>query len=339
MQVATVIQPTKPKREIYNPPERKVDSDAEIKMWEGYRENYESGKWKGHLSKEERMQLYRERLIGHRCSLTLGRDFNEDPDAHLKRIGLKKWDDWAESEVDKIDAEKNKPKPESIKSISERKHEETTSEFLIRSNKKVTERLERRRREAATENGTWEADSQPMDRHAAEGKINYLFKQHPSQHYKLEQISTDNFVIYRKIGPIELRLRGKEKKELPKPEKKPEKPKPKPEEKKPSHTTEYHPVEHKEPKTKHINPSEGRDMPTREDIEAEAHRLYLMDNHNNTNVTTTPERHELQEEGYLKAAQHHLMATGEQNDLEAAYIENLKRDLEEHGYTAEIHKL
>ena len=100
------------------------------------------------------------------------------------------------------------------------------------------------------------------------------------------------------------------------------------EEKPPSHTTEYHLVE-KNPKRESI--SEGRDMPTTSEVEEEAYRMYMRDNRDQD--FNMPERHELQEEGYLKAAQHKLMATGEQKELEKGYIENVKRDLEEHGYT------
>ena len=101
--------------------------------------------------------------------------------------------------------------------------------------------------------------------------------------------------------------------------------------KEPSVKVEYTPVEQK-PQRQSTN--KGQDMPTASEIETEAYRLYMVDNHGNANVTTTPERHELIEEGYIKAAQHHLMATGEQNELEKAYIENLNRDLAEHGYIA-----
>lgn len=110
-------------------------------------------------------------------------------------------------------------------------------------------------------------------------------------------------------------------------EKKPiEKPKPKKEikqaEKKPKKETE---------RVRTIRLSdESKTMPSRDEIEAEAYRMYMMDN---PQFAATPERHELKEEGYLRAAQRNLMATGKEKDMTDDYINYLKRDLEERGYT------
>ena len=275
MTVATKIQPTQPKREIYNPPPYHVDSDANIKMWEGYRKNYEEGKlnYLKHLSKEERMQKYRERLVSNRVSLTLGRDFGEDTDVYLKRSGWKKWDDWAKAEVDKIDAEKS----------------------LIKSEKAAV----KDERQGAKDYTTMAKEAKKIgDKKAAK-----VFKEHAKDEKRHEK--EDKAILAEK-------------------------------EKKTGVTVEYHEIEQK-PST-HTGGS-GRDMPTKDEIEEKALRMYMADNHNNENVTTTPERHELIEEGYIKAAQHNLMATGEQNDMEKAYIDNLIQDLADHGDIAEIHRM
>ena len=87
-------------RTLALPAPTQTKSQATIEMWQQYRQNYESGKWQGGIDK------YRERLVGYRASLVLGRDFQEDTEAYYKRAGLKEFDDWAASEVKGIDATK-----------------------------------------------------------------------------------------------------------------------------------------------------------------------------------------------------------------------------------------
>lgn len=103
--------------------------------------------------------------------------------------------------------------------------------------------------------------------------------------------------------------------------------------KKPKVKITYHKIKPKKEKEKVRTirlSEESKTMPNRDEIEAEAYRMYMMDN---PHFDTTPERDELSEEGYLRAAQRNLMSTGKAKDLEHDYINYLKRDLEERGYT------
>jgi len=84
------------------------------------------------------------------------------------------------------------------------------------------------------------------------------------------------------------------------------------------------------PVVKEIKPSKPKTLPSREEIEEEAYRMYMMDN---PQFDTSPERNELSEEGYLKAAQQNLMSTGTEKQMTDDYIKYLKQDLEERGYT------
>ena len=93
--------------------------------------------------------------------------------------------------------------------------------------------------------------------------------------------------------------------------------------KKPTLTDTKEPKKSKEPekeKATNINPVK-RSMPSKEEIEAEAYRLYSMDNQNNENITTSPERAELAEEGYLKEAQRNLMASGKRTSWKKRTLE------------------
>jgi len=84
------------------------------------------------------------------------------------------------------------------------------------------------------------------------------------------------------------------------------------------------------PVVKEIKPSKPKTLPSREEIEEEAYRMYMMDN---PQFDTSPERNELSEEGYLRAAQQNLMSTGTEQQMTDDYLNYLKRDLEERGYT------
>ena len=79
-----------------------AQSEFEIKRFTEYRANYESGKWKGYLSLDERLQCYRERLSGYVCSLVLGRDFLESCDVFFERKGLTDFIRWADMEAYKL---------------------------------------------------------------------------------------------------------------------------------------------------------------------------------------------------------------------------------------------
>lgn len=57
----------------------------------------------------------------------------------------------------------------------------------------------------------------------------------------------------------------------------------------------------------------SRKMPTKEEIERKAVELYMAENWEIS--TITPERHELQEEGFLKRAQESLMSTGSAGEV------------------------
>jgi len=115
--------------------------------------------------------------------------------------------------------------------------------------------------------------------------------------------------------------KAKGKAEAKKTEKQPSKPEPVEKEVKPPKP---------KPVVKEIKPSKPKTLPSREEIEEEAYRMYMMDN---PQFDTSPERNELSEEGYLKAAQQNLMSTGTEQQMTDDYLNYLKRDLEERGYT------
>jgi len=122
--------------------------------------------------------------------------------------------------------------------------------------------------------------------------------------------------------------KAKGKAEAKKTEKQPKKPKKQPSKPEPVEK-EVKPPKPK-PVVKEIKPSKPKTLPSREEIEEEAYRMYMMDN---PQFDTSPERNELSEEGYLKAAQQNLMSTGTEQQMTDDYLNYLKRDLEERGYT------
>jgi len=122
--------------------------------------------------------------------------------------------------------------------------------------------------------------------------------------------------------------KAKGKAEAKKTEKQPKKPKKQPSKPEPVEK-EVKPPKPK-PVVKETKPSKPKTLPSREEIEEEAYRMYMMDN---PQFDTSPERDELSEEGYLKAAQQNLMSTGTEQQMTDDYLNYLKRDLEERGYT------
>lgn len=91
-------------------------SKNEIERWEGIEKDYETRKFK-YLpeNKDERMKLFREKLLGYQQSLSLGREFNESVDDYYNRIGLKEFDNWATKKNEESRIKYNIPIPKWIR--------------------------------------------------------------------------------------------------------------------------------------------------------------------------------------------------------------------------------